>query len=175
MNAKINRLTLLTIAPAALLAIAACGSDDAPASVPGAKSTFEVPAGGTDEIIAQLEVDAEVISVASAPTIPVANLSITHPIANASILAAAVSSDLCVHWQIYKWVDVSQKPVQIAEYYENCDALDPRDTELVPYSLINLENQALRDQLSFIVGRLQWRDYLQLSREYAQLRHNESP
>ena len=54
MNAKIKWLTLLTIAPVALLAFAACGSDDAPASVPDAKSTFEVPAGGTDEIIAQL-------------------------------------------------------------------------------------------------------------------------
>lgn len=82
MNSKIKRWALLAIAPVALLAITACGSDDTPASFSEADAPFEVssesteqiepalagsaggdefesvftaPDGGTDEIIAALE------------------------------------------------------------------------------------------------------------------------
>ena len=40
MNSKIKRWVLLAIAPVALLAIAACGSDDAPTSVGDAAASL---------------------------------------------------------------------------------------------------------------------------------------
>ena len=109
------------------------------------------------------------ISVTSQATSPVANVSFTRSTANTIPVTNLRPRDLCVHWQIYKWVDSSPNPVRIGEYYEECDSATLEDAEAVPYSLINQENKMLRDQLSFIVGRLEWEDYLQLSSEYAQL------
>ena len=109
------------------------------------------------------------IPVMSEPTSPVANVSYSRLTPNTSPDARLRSRNLCVHWQIYKWVDMSPNPVRIGEYYEECDFIPEEDAEAVPYSLINQENKLLRDQLSFIVGRLEWEDYLQLSSEYSQL------
>ena len=109
------------------------------------------------------------ISVMPEPTSPVANVSYSRLTPITSPDARLRSRNLCVHWQIYKWVDASPNPVRIGEYYEECDFVPDEDAEAVPYSLINQENKLLRDQLSFIVGRLEWEDYLQLSSEYSQL------
>jgi hypothetical protein len=109
------------------------------------------------------------ISVTSQVTSPVANASFTRSTDNTVPVTNVRPRDLCVHWQIYKWVDTSPNPVRIGEYYEECDSAAVEDAEAVPYSLISQENMMLRDQLSFIVGRLEWEDYLQLSSEYAQL------
>ena len=105
------------------------------------------------------------IPLMSEPTSPVANVSYS----NIPPDARLNSHNLCVHWQIYKWVDASPNPVRIGKYYEECDSAPSEDAEAVPYSLINQQNKLLRDQLSFIVGCLEWEDYLQLSSEYSQL------
>jgi len=66
-------------------------------------------------------------------------------------------------------VDASPNPVRIGEYYEKCDSAPSEDAEAVPYSLINQEPKLLRDQLSFIVGHLEWGDYLQFLSEHSQI------
>lgn len=77
---------------------------------------------------------------------------------------------LCVHWKIFRHnADTSEAEI-VAEFFESCDEELATANEPIPERLVRLENTALREQLSFILGQLDWDEYLAISRRYAQAR-----
>ncbi len=95
------------------------------------------------------------------------DLSVAEPVSFRKGAWQEIPAPLCVHWKIFRHNAVTNRAEVVAEFFESCDESVATTDDLVPERLVRLENAALREQLSFIVGQLSWEDYLTISRRYA--------
>lgn len=103
------------------------------------------------------------------------NLAIAEPVSfvttsRVNAAGQGIPSPLCVHWKIFRHNAVTSEAEVVAEFFESCDEKIATTAEPIPERLVRLENTALREQLSFILGQLDWDEYLAISRRYAQAR-----
>ena len=96
--------------------------------------------------------------------------SVVEPISFRSDAGHEIPEPLCVQWKVFRHDAVTGRVEVVAEFFESCDEAIATTDELLPERFVRLENAALREQLSFIVGQLSWDEYLTISRRYAQAR-----